>query len=124
MFSDRLLTLGLACWLFCVAGASWAQSNASEDRAHRATVDYSQDTQPAANGFIDRDDIGSMPQLIDSLLNAITQLSSFRKPDTLPQVTRVSHAHIERTLCSGPCTVKAFYLPDEGLFFDESLTPE
>jgi hypothetical protein len=125
MFSDRLLTFGLACWLFSAAGTSWAQSSASEGRAQRSTVDYSPDAQPAAtNVFLDRGDIESMPQLIDSLLDAITQLSTFRKPNTLPQVTRVSHADIEHTLCNASCTVKAFYLPDEGLFFDESLTPE
>jgi hypothetical protein len=125
MFSDRWLSLGLACWLFSAAGASCAQSAASQDPAHRATADHHLNAQPVAtNVFIDRGDIESMPHLIDSLLNAITQLSGFQKPDTLPWVTRVSHADIERTLCSGPCTVKAFYVPDEGLFFDESLTPE
>jgi hypothetical protein len=76
------------------------------------------------NGFVDRGNIESMPQLIDSLLDTITRLSSYQRPATPPQVTRVSRAEIERSICNGPCMVKAWYLPDEGLFFDESLTPE
>jgi hypothetical protein len=73
---------------------------------------------------MDRVDIESMPQLVDSLLEAITRLSSFRKPTTIPHVTRVSREEIERTICDGPCMVKAWYLPGEGVFFDETLRPE
>jgi hypothetical protein len=125
MFSDRLVALGLACGLLGAAGAACAQSVAPDDPARRSTADYSQDAQSAATPvFIDRGQIESLPQLIDSLIDAITRLSSFRKPATMPRVTRVSRAEIERTICSGPCMVKAWYLPGEGIFFDESLTPE
>ena len=125
MFSDGLAALGLVCGLLGAAGAACAQSASPDDSVPRSTVDYSQDAQRAAtNIFIDRGDIESMPQQIDSLVDAITRLSSFRKPATMPHITRVSRAEIERTICNGPCMVKAWYVPDEGVFFDESLTPE
>jgi len=124
MFSDGLVALGLACGLLGAAGAKCAQSDSPDDPVHIST-DYSQHAQSAAtNVFFDRSDVESMPQLIDSLVDAITRLSSFRKPATMPHITRVSRAEIERSICSGPCMVKAWYVPDEGVFFDESLTPE
>jgi len=125
MFSDRLVVLGLACGLLGAAGTVCAQSASSEDPPYESTVEYRSDAHRAAmNGFIDRGTIESMPQLLDSLLDTITQLSSFQRPATPPRVTRVSRAEIEHSICSGPCMVKAWFLPDEGLFFDESLTPE
>jgi len=74
--------------------------------------------------LIDRSEIDSMPQLVDSLLSSITRMSDYPKPDTTPPVTKVSRAEIERTICSGPCPVKAWHMPGEGIFMDDRLSPE
>lgn len=74
--------------------------------------------------FLDRRDIQSLPDLVDSLLSSIASLSNYDKPGKTPQVSRVSRAHIESTICRGKCTVQAWYLPDEGIFLEDSLQPE
>ena len=65
-----------------------------------------------------------MAKLMDSLLDAIARLSTYEKPATMPPVSRVRRAEIERTICRGPCSVKAWYLPAEGIFLDAELAPE
>jgi len=74
--------------------------------------------------LIDRGEIDSMPQLVDSLLNTINAMSDYAKPSSTPPVTKVSRAEIERTICNGPCPVKAWHMPGEGIFMDDRLSPE
>src|SRR4030095_6258406 len=74
--------------------------------------------------MIDRREIESMPELVDSLLDTIARMSNYRKPDVAPRVSRVSRAEIERTICRGPCPVKAYHLPETGIFLDDKLNPE
>lgn len=127
MLSRGLLLFGLALGLLGAAGPAHAQSVSPDDGAHNpgATVSYGQGSHAdATNDLIDRGDIESMPQLVDSLLQTIIGLTHYRKPGTAPRVTKVSRAQIEQTICNEPCAVKAWYLPEEGIFLDESLTPE
>jgi hypothetical protein len=74
--------------------------------------------------LIDRSEIDSMSDLVDSLLNTISKLSNYKKPDSTPRISRVSRAEIERAICGRPCPVKAWHIPGEGIFLDDSLTPE
>lgn len=74
--------------------------------------------------LVDRSQIDSMPDLVDSLFDTIAKLSDYSKPDSRPRVIKVSRAEIERTICSGPCPIKAWHVPGEGIFLDESLRPE
>lgn len=74
--------------------------------------------------LIDHSQIDSMSDLVDSLLDTIAKLSNYKKPDSRPRISKVSRAEIERTICSGPCLVKAWHVPGEGIFLDDSLTPE
>jgi hypothetical protein len=74
--------------------------------------------------LMDRSQIDSMPELVDSLLDTIARMSNYRKPDFTPRVSKVARAEIERTVCSGPCPVKAYHLPEAGIFIDDSLIPE
>jgi hypothetical protein len=125
MFSDGLVALGLGCALLGATGVVCAQSAGSGDPVRRPLAGIGQDAHVVpTNVVVDASGSESMPQLIDSLLDAITQLSNYRKPATLPQVIRVSRAQIERTICDGPCAVKAWYLPGEGVYIDEDLHPE
>lgn len=74
--------------------------------------------------LIDRREIDTMPDLVDSLLKTISGMSGYAKPSAAPLVTKVSRGEIERTICSGPCPVKAWHMPGEGIFMDDRLTPE
>jgi hypothetical protein len=117
MFSDRSLVLILAFVLPGAAGSAHAQSFLPDEAGRRPG--------DAAHALlIDRSDVESIPQLVDSLLQALSKLSSYGKPATTPRVSKVSRAEIERTVCDGPCAVKAWYMPGEGIFLDDSLTPE
>jgi hypothetical protein len=130
MFSDGLLFLGLTVGLLAAQGSVHAQSNSSVDGAPEArksgmSSGYSRDVRAAGTDLlIDRSEIESMPEMVDSLLLAITRLSNYEKPSATPRVSKIARAEIERTMCRGPCAVKAWYLPDEGIFLDDSLMPE
>src|SRR5690349_23258731 len=75
MFSDSLVVLGLACGLLGAAGSACAQSVSTDD-----AQSPNPSVRSSTHAVIDRRDMESMPQLIESLLEAITQLSSFRRP--------------------------------------------
>jgi len=118
MFSHRL-------WVFAAGvGLLWAPALADAQSAAAKSGMYAMGAGHSSELFIEKHDIASMPELVDSLLGAINRLSGYEKPSTTPRVSRVSRAEIERTICRGPCTVKGWYLPEEGIFLDESLSPE
>lgn len=120
MFSDGLVAFALACGLLGAAGSVCGQSVSYPEGSQAPSLSIRAQTHAG----VDRSEIGSMPDLVESLLDAIARLSTYHKPTETPRVTRVSRAEIERMLCNRPCMVKAFYLPNEGVFFDEALTPE
>jgi hypothetical protein len=67
----------------------------------------------------------SMTELVDSLLGLIPALTQYRKPDSQPPVLRVTRAQIEEKMCGGSaCPMRAWYLPDEGIFLEDNLHPE
>jgi hypothetical protein len=90
--------------------------------AYTASVDSSDSAR--LYRMIDRSEIESMPELVDSLLDTIARMSNYRKPDIAPRVSKVSRAEIERTVCRGACPVKAYHLPEGGIFLDDNLNPE
>jgi hypothetical protein len=130
MFSNRLLFAGLTVGFLAIQGPVNAESTPANDGAPEArksgmSSGYSRDSHAAASDlFIERAEIESMPELVDSLLLAITRLSNYKKPSVTPRVSKIPRAEIERTMCRGPCAVKAWYLPDGGIFLDDSLSPE
>jgi hypothetical protein len=121
MFFRASLFLVLSSGLLAIAGSVHAQSLLADEPA--GTGGYSQSSH-AESSVIDRSEVESMVELVDSLLEAIGRLSSYDRPGTAPRISRISRAEIERTLCGGPCAVKAWYLPGEGIFLDDSLAPE
>ena len=128
MFSDGLRIFAMVVGLLATAGASGDEPQIARDTPRQSQtagmyVAYAND--PAASElFIDRGEIDLMPKLVDSLLGTISKLSKYPKPDTAPRISRISRAQIEQTICRGPCTLRAWYLPEEGIFLDESLRPE
>jgi hypothetical protein len=130
MFSDRLLFFALGVALLGAAGLVDADSHTGRDGAPEVrkwtlSAGYSAGPQFAASEpSIDRNEIRSMRELVDSLLAVVTRFSTYQTPPTTPAVVRVARADIERTICQGPCPVKAWYLPNEGIFLDADLMPE
>jgi hypothetical protein len=129
MFSNGLRIIAAAVGLVGISALVNADPNALGDGAAVApragmytTVESSESSRMYR--LLDRSQVDSMPGLVDSLLDTIAKLSNYRKPDVTPRVSKVSRAEIERTICSGPCPVKAWHVPGEGIFLDDSLTPE
>ena len=129
MFSKGLRAFAAGVGMVGSAALAIAEPDTPGDgalRAPKAGMYASVDSSDSARMYrmIDRREIESMPELIDNLLDTIARMSAYRKPDFTPHVSKVSRAEIERTICSGPCAVKAWHLPDTGIFIDASLSPE
>jgi hypothetical protein len=62
--------------------------------------------------------------LVPALLSAVDQLSKYPKTSQIPAIQRVSHRRLEEMVCPAGCPVLATYRPGEGIFLDETLTPE
>lgn len=61
--------------------------------------------------------------LVAELLAAIRLLAGYPIPDRLPEIHVVPPAEIQRLLCKGHCGIKAFYLPDKGIFVSDTADP-
>lgn len=66
----------------------------------------------------------SMGVLIGRLAGALKMLSDYAIDDRLPSVQRVALTDLQARLCGGPCSVRAAYVPGEGMFLDADLRPE
>jgi hypothetical protein len=87
---------------------------------------YQEDAPVArAFAFLDRTRFESMSELVDSLLRLIPALTQYHKPDSQPLVFRVTRAQIEERMCGGiACAMRAWYVPDEGIYLEDNLHPE
>jgi len=67
-------------------------------------------------------DQSALVSLMVELFTAIRLVSLYPAPAVLPEVHSVPQSEIQRRLCdSRPCRIKAFYHPDWGVIFDETL---
>jgi len=66
----------------------------------------------------------ALAQLLVQLFTAIKLLSGYPMPAELPEIHQLPRTQLEARICAGPCGVKAFYLPGEGVFIDASLDVE
>ncbi len=62
-----------------------------------------------------------IPAMVAELFAAIHLLSGYPVPERLPEVHFVPRETMQEMVCKRPCAVKAFYLPDKGVFIDEAL---
>ena len=62
--------------------------------------------------------------LLTELFLAIHDIGGYPVPETYPEVRQVAPAELQQRFCKGPCGVKAFYAPDEGVFLDDRLDIE
>ena len=62
--------------------------------------------------------------LLTKLFVAIHDIGGYPVPEEMPEIHQLAPAELQQKFCKGPCGVKAFYAPDEGVFIDASLDLE
>lgn len=62
--------------------------------------------------------------LLTELFVSIHDIGGYPVPEQFPQVNQVPRAELQQRFCNGPCGVKAFYSPEDGVFIDEDLDLE
>ena len=65
-------------------------------------------------------DAVEVSSLVAELFAAIHMLSPYAVPEQAPEVHFVPLATMQRMICKDACAVKAFYLPDKGIYVDET----
>jgi hypothetical protein len=103
--------LGVA--LPVAAGAQQSMYHVHSD-PDRLSTELAFDTRPAA----------TLDDLVKQLTHAVGQLTRYKNPDEPPAIHRVPRAELERYACRGQCSIQAWYMPEEGIFLDETLRPE
>ncbi|MBI3527349.1 MAG: hypothetical protein HY067_05210 [Betaproteobacteria bacterium] len=63
----------------------------------------------------------TVSSLVVELFTSIQLLAGYPAPKVLPEIHAVPHEEIEQRFCAGPCRVRAFYDPAQGVFIDDSL---
>jgi hypothetical protein len=63
----------------------------------------------------------ALAALLTELFLSIHDIGGYAVPEVYPEVRQISKIEIQQRACKGPCGVKAFYTPDEGVFIDETL---
>jgi hypothetical protein len=66
-------------------------------------------------------DASEVSTLVADLFATIALLSGYAVPAQVPDVSFVPLATMQQMICKRPCAVKAFYLPDKGVFIDETI---
>jgi hypothetical protein len=75
--------------------------------------------------LLDRGQFASMTELVDSLLRLMPALTRYHTPASQPQVFRVARAQIAERMCGGTaCNMRAWFLPEEGVYLEDTLHPE
>lgn len=65
---------------------------------------------------------GHITELVAELFLAIKLIAGYPAPAVAPQIHLLGSAEIRQALCRGPCgDIKAFYLPDRGVFVNAAL---
>ncbi|MEI7968178.1 MAG: DUF6647 family protein [Betaproteobacteria bacterium] len=59
--------------------------------------------------------------MVKQLFLTINLLSGYPIPDQMPSVSFVPLETMQKMICKGACRVRAFYLPDKGIFVDEAI---
>lgn len=63
-------------------------------------------------------------ELVPALLNAIDQLSKYRRAVAAPEIYRIPHEELARMVCGAPCPARAVFRTGEGIYLDNDLRPE
>ena len=60
-------------------------------------------------------------ELAQALLLTIGALTGKPVPETLPEIYILPAAVMQERACKGPCRIKAFYVPEEGVYLSDAL---
>ena len=63
----------------------------------------------------------ALAALLTELFVSIHDVGGYPVPESFPEVHQIPHVELQQRFCKGPCGVKAFYDPEEGVFIDEAL---
>jgi hypothetical protein len=66
----------------------------------------------------------SLDELVERLLRVAEEFVGQPAGLPRPRVTLIETAQLQARLCGGACTVKAAYVPGEGLFIDRQMRPD
>lgn len=127
MRGDRCLGFAVAAVLISFAASATAQVHAPRIAAATVIEYGAQVPDRGARDTALARAIGrpeSLDVLVGRLAGALRMLSDYTIDDRLPSVQRVALADLRARLCGGPCTVRAAYVPGEGMFLDAELRPE
>jgi hypothetical protein len=119
--SAAMLTMATVC----CAGAAAADAPASTDRygvVYGARVKLTGTPASVLAARIGRPD--SLDELVDRLLTVAQEYSGQPGAVTRPRVTLVEPEELQRMLCGRPCTIRAAYVPGDGLFIERELRPD
>jgi hypothetical protein len=115
-----LLTLGLVLGLVH-SPDSCAGTLKPQFTVYGAQVAKQIQTETAIARQVGRPD--NIDELIRRLLVTIRALSHYDVDVEMPVVRSLSLTEIHRRLCAGPCTIRAAYVPGDGLYIDEAMDP-
>ena len=120
IFLTPLLTLGLALGLV-QSPDSFAGTLKPRFTVYGAQVDEQIQTETAIARQVGRPD--TLDELIRRLLVSIRALSQYHVEVEMPVVRSLPLPEIHRRLCGGQCTIRAAYVPGDGLYIDEAMHP-
>jgi hypothetical protein len=66
----------------------------------------------------------ALAALLTKLFVAIHDIGGYPVPEVYPEVHQLTPVELQQRFCKGPCGVKAFYAPHQGVFIDGSLDLE
>ena len=120
LFLAPLLALGLALGL-AQSPDSRAGTLTPKFTVYGAQVDEPVPMKSALARQVGRPD--NIDELIQRLLTSIGTLSKYDVEVEIPHVKSLPLTEIHRRLCGGPCTIRAAYVPGDGLYIDEAMRP-
>lgn len=65
----------------------------------------------------------NVDELVRRMLTAIRAWSPYDADVSVPIVRAISREDMQQRLCGGPCTVRAAYVPGEGVYYDAAMEP-
>jgi hypothetical protein len=66
----------------------------------------------------------SIEALVDRLLRVAEEYVGLPGELPRPRITLIDEEELHRKACGGPCTVRAAYVPGEGLFIEREMRPD
>jgi hypothetical protein len=121
LVSRAATLMTLAAWTSPVVAGAPGTSDAYSV-VYGARVKQATPTSSALAIRIGRPD--TLEALVERLLRVAEEFVGRPAGLKRPQVTLIEAQQLRLKLCGGPCTVRAAYVPGEGLFLDREMRPD